>query len=104
LKDEGLSHEVGWEELTDSNCWAKENARKFFLAWQSIKAIRDVLRTILENHLPQGGTLYNMQPFYLALLQATLTMIYWEDERFHNADLQKLYMVLASALPSKQLL
>jgi hypothetical protein len=87
-----------WEKLIDPNCWTEDNARKFILAWQSVKAIRGSLREILQGAPP------SMDPFYLALLQASLTMIYYEDDRFHNANLQKLYLVLASGLLCERLL
>jgi hypothetical protein len=97
LEGQGLSNEVKWRELADPGCWQTNNARKFILAWQSVRAIRDSLREILVSQLPQGGP-PPMQPFYLALLQASLPIIYYEDHRFHNPDLQKFYLVLASGL------
>jgi hypothetical protein len=97
LEGRGLLTETEWAELTAPGCWQENNAQKFILAWQSIRAIRDSLRSILQKP-------HSMDPFYLALCQASLSVIYYEDERFHNADLQKLYIVLASTLLVEKLL
>ncbi len=71
---------------------------KFKLMWRSVKAIRDALLLSLVR-VPQ-----RMAPFYMALLQASLTMIYFEDERYHNANLQKRYLLFAAAMLCERLL
>jgi hypothetical protein len=98
LQAQGLVNEPKWEELSHADCWTEDSAGKFVLIWQSVKAIRSSLLTILR------GQPRSMQPFYMALLQASLSMIYYEDERFHNANLQKLYIVLASGMLCEKLL
>ncbi|MEW5956618.1 MAG: hypothetical protein AB1801_02760 [Chloroflexota bacterium] len=98
LTEKGLLTEPQWNELANFHLWHRDTVRKFTLMWQSVKAIRDSLREILQGVPP------SMEPFYMALLQASLTMIYYEDHRFHNPNLQKLYLVLASALLCEQLL
>ena len=90
-----------WAELLDRNYWTEDNSKKFIWAWQSIKAIRTSLWPLLPRRPNEESP--TMGPFYLALLQANLSMIYYEDERFHNANLQKLYIVLASALLCQEL-
>jgi hypothetical protein len=98
LEERGLSNEPKWEELANLSYWQGDSARKFVLAWQSVKAIRDSFRDILRGELELNSA------YYLALLQASLSMIYYQDERFHNANLQKLYIVMASALLCQKLL
>jgi hypothetical protein len=98
LQEQGLLKEPDWREFTDPNIWRNNSPKKFIVAWQSVKAIRDSLREILVYEPP------SMQPFYMALLQASLPLIYYQDDRFHNPNLQKLYLVLASGLLCERLL
>jgi hypothetical protein len=100
LQQREFSDDPEWAKLRDSSYWTEENSKKFIWAWQSIRAIRAYLHSIL----PPGGLAGNKpEAFYLALLQASLPMIYYEDNRFYNAKLQKLYLTLASGLLCERL-
>jgi hypothetical protein len=100
LARRGLLHDRKWGELTTSECWEESKVAKFSWTWQTLQAIRGRLDLLLP---PGGLPQAEMQPFFLALLQATLTMIYYEDERFYNANLQKLYLTLAAGLLCEKL-
>ncbi|MCA9923923.1 MAG: hypothetical protein KC421_16210, partial [Anaerolineales bacterium] len=97
LQRSGLVNEAAWQELAENTAWESADAYQYKQMWQCVRAIRAALVTVLERP-PQS-----MVPYYIAQLQTGLTMIYWEDERFYNAELQKLYMAMSAALLCKQL-
>ena len=92
-----------WAHLVDPSCWDEANAIKFVLAWQSVRAIRDCLYAILQDHRLPDVKEPPVPPFHLALLRASLPTILYGDDRFHSADLQKRYLVLASGLLCRDL-
>lgn len=95
LDENHLSTESEWEELTKKEAWEREKInQKFILMWRCVRTIRKSLFEILKRQ----GLKQDKGAFYMALLQASLSMIYYEDERFNNAYWQKRYLVLACGL------
>lgn len=86
--------------LAEPDLWQQPELSKFKLMWSSVKSIRQALSQLLSGGL---GSPRNMLPYHISLLKAGLTIIYWEDERFKNADLQKLYIAMSSALLCEKL-
>ncbi|MCB0211220.1 MAG: hypothetical protein KDJ52_17910 [Anaerolineae bacterium] len=97
MEEYNLPINANWQNLIDRDCWLEVKSRKFIVAWQSIKTIRAILKSILPPNYQ------SKRPFLMALLQASLSMIYYEDERFHNPNLQKLYLIFASELLCREL-
>lgn len=95
LAAEGLDSAAGWRELASPEAWRGDKGHRFELMWRSVKKIRDSQRPFFSEK--------NLPAFWMSLLQSGLTMSYWEEERFYDADLQKLYLLLSSALLCEKL-